>query len=57
MKTLGIVTLGLLLGFVAGLALLDRGPGVELGVFAMALAGAIVAALGAGLLRGGMARR
>ncbi len=52
MRTTVVALLGLIGGFIAGVALFDRGPGVELLVIVLAAACAVVAPVVDGWLRG-----
>ena len=52
MRTFVVALFGLTAGFLAGVALFDRGPGIELLVIVLAAACAVVAPVVYGWLRG-----
>ena len=52
MRTFVVALLGLIGGFLTGVALFDRGPGIELLVIVLAAACAVVAPVVDGWLRG-----
>ena len=56
MRTAIMSVVALLVGLVAGIALFDRGPGVEYAAIALALTCAVAAAFADSQLRGGTGR-